>query len=155
MDLLWCTGGFNATSSPYGVWEVANYFFTSKVETSGSASRVVVLATHAFEALDMDFRQSLAICPVRPQNIHSLLLKQCLCSAVVSLPSLPNFKEMSSFEELELAEILAAFSEDSLESLEVLELLLPEEVEAEGLLEDDLEGLEGFTCLLSSDLHSQ
>ena len=111
--------------------------------------------SHAFEALDMDFRQSLAICPVRPQNIHSLLLKQCLCSAVVSLPSLPNFKEMSSFEELELVEVLAVFPEDSLESLEVLDLLLPEEVEAEGLLEDDLEGLEGFTCLLSSDLHFQ
>ena len=125
------------------------------METSGLVSGVVVLATCAFEALDIDFRQSLVICPVRPQNIHSLLMKQCLCSAAVSLPSLPNFKEMSSLEEPELVEVLAAFPEDSLKSLEVLEVLLLEEVKVEGLLEDDLKELEGFACLLSLDLHSQ
>ena len=125
------------------------------METSGLASRVAVLVIHAFKALDIDFRQSLVICPVRPQNIHSLLLKQCLCSAAVSLLSLPNFDKMSGLEELELVEILAAFPEDSLESLEAPEVLLPEEAEAEGLLEDDLEELEGFACLLSSDLCSQ
>ena len=89
---------------------------------------------------------------MRPQNIHSLLLKQCLCLAAVSLLSLPNFDEMSGLEELELVEVLAAFPEDFLESLEVPEVLLPEEMEVEGLLEDDLEELEGFACLLSSDL---
>ena len=57
--------------------------------------------------------------------------------------------------EPELVEVLAVFPEDSLESLEVPELVLPEEAEAEGLLEDDLEELEGFACLLSSDLYSQ
>ena len=73
----------------------------------------------------------------------------------MSLPSLPNFEEISSLEELELVKVLAVFPEDSLESLEVPELVLPEEAEAEDLLEDDLEELEGFACLLSSDLHSQ
>ena len=115
MDLLWCMGGFNTTSSPCGVWEVANYFFASEVKTSTLASRVVVLATCAFEALDVDFRQSLAICPVRSQNIHSLLSKQCLCLAVVSLLSLPNFDEMSGLGKPELVEVLVAFPEDSLD----------------------------------------
>ena len=132
-----------------------NYFFASKGETSGLASGVVVLAAHAFKALDVDFRQSLVICLVRPQNIHSLLSKQCLCLAAVSLPSLPNFDKMSGLKEPEVVEVLVAFPEDSLESLEALEVLLLEEVEAVGLLEDDLEELEGFACLLSSDLCSQ
>ena len=146
-------GGLNATSSLCGVWEVVNYFFASKVETSGLVSRVAVLATRAFDALDIDFK-TLAICPVRPQNIYNLLSKWCLCSVVVSLPSLPNFDEMSGLEEPELVEVLAAFPEDSL-SLEALELLLPEGAEAEGLLKDGLEELEGFACLLSLDLCSQ
>ena len=125
------------------------------MEISSLASGVVVLAARAFKALDVDFGQSLATCPARPQNIHSLLLKQCLCSAVVSLPSLPNFEEMSGLEELELAEVLVAFPEDSLKSLEVPELLLLGKAEVEGLSEDNLEELECFTCLLSLDLHSQ
>ena len=73
---------------------------------------------------------------------------------MVSLPSLPNFEEMSDLG----AEVLAVFPLDSLESLEELELFLEKE-DVEGLLEDleDVaeELLEGFTCRLTSDLHSQ
>ena len=106
------------------------------------------------DALEEDLGQSFAICPVFPQNIQSLLSKQCFCSSVVSLPSLPNFDEMSDLG----AEVLVVFPLDSLESLEEPELFLEEE-DVEGLLEDledVVEGLlEGFTWWLTSDLYSQ
>ena len=49
-----------------------------------------------FTAREVDFRQSLAMCPVRPQNIQSLLLKRCFLSSAVSLLSFPNFDVKSS-----------------------------------------------------------
>ena len=106
------------------------------------------------DALEEDLGQSFAICPVFPQNIQSLLSKQHFHSSAVSLPSLSNFDEM-----LDLGtEVLAVFPLDSLESLEEPELF-PEEEDAEGLLEDledVVEGLlEGFTWQLTSDLCSQ
>ena len=44
----------------------------------------------ALEAEEVDFGQSLAICPVRPQNMQRLLSSWCWCSCCISLPSLPN-----------------------------------------------------------------
>ena len=104
----------------------------------------------------VDFGQSLAMCPARPQNIQSLLSKRFFRSTAVSLPSFPNLVVRSGFP-LELPEVLAAFPLDSLVSLGAA---VKEEAEAEvdGLSEVDLEveGLvDGFVWRLTSDLRSQ
>ena len=90
------------------------------------------MVARPLDALEGDLRQSFAICPVFPQNIQSLLSKQCFHSSAVSLPSLPNFEKMLDFG----VEVLVDFPLDTLESLEELELFLEEEVDVEGLLED-------------------
>ena len=112
------------------------------------------MVAQPLDALEEDLGQSFAICPAFPQNIQSLLSKQCFHSSAVSLPSLPNFDEISDLG----VEVLVVFPLDSLESLEELELF-PEEEGVEGLskdLEDVVEELlEGFTCQLTSDLRSQ
>ena len=112
------------------------------------------MVAQPLDVLEEDLGQSFTICPVFPQNIQSLLSKQCFHSSVVSLPSLPNFDKMLDLG----AEVLAVFPLDLLESLEQPELF-PEEEDVEDLLEDleDVaeELLEGFTWQLTSDLHSQ
>jgi hypothetical protein len=116
------------------------------------------MAVRPLDAREVDFGQSLAMCPVRPQNMQSLLLKRCLRSMVVSLPSLPSLVVRSGLVPEELDE-LAALPLDSLESFGAA---AEEDAEAEtdivGLSEVylDVDGLaEGFVCRLSSDLRSQ
>ena len=102
------------------------------------------MVAQPLNALEEDLGQSFAICPIFPQNIQSLLSKQCFHSSVVSLPFLPNFEEMLDLE----VEVEVDFPLDFLESLEKLELF-PEENNVESLsedLEDVAERLvEGFT----------
>ena len=93
-------------------------FFVSE-ETSGLVSRVVT-AVQPLDTQEVDFRQSLVMCPARPQNIQSLLSKQFFCSTVVSLPTFPNLVVRSGLPP-ELPEELAALPLDFLVSLEVAE----------------------------------
>ena len=84
--------------------------------------------------------------------MQSLRSKRRFRSSAVSRPSLPNFDVRSDLG----AEVLAAFPLDSLESLEPLELEAEVDAEADGISGAlDVDGAEGFACLLISDLRSQ
>ena len=127
-----------------------HYFFVSE-ETSGLVSGVV--ATVQFlDAQEVDFRQSLAMCPVRPQNIQSLLSKWFFYSTAVSLPSFPSLVVRSGLPP-ELLEVFMALPLDSLVFLGAAE-----EEEAEAEVDDllgadlDMEGLaDGFVWQLTLD----
>ena len=99
----------NATFRLCGVGKVADYFFVS-TETSGLVSRAAVVA-RPFAAQEVDFGQSLVMCPARPQNIQSLLSKRCFLSLVVSLPSFPNFDIKSSLVAAAMTEGLVGLVE--------------------------------------------
>ena len=73
MDLLGGTSLVNATFQLCGVRKVADYFFVS-TETSGLISGAAMVA-QPFTAQEVDFGQSLAMCPARLQNIQSSLSK--------------------------------------------------------------------------------
>ena len=128
--------------------EVTTYFFDFK-ESSGLISGVVV-TEQLLKALEVDFRQSFTMWPPAPQNIQSLLLKQCFHSLEVSLPSLPSSNTRSGLgvEEVEM-EVFPLTLGEALKPLEFMEDVV-------GVL-SDLEGrvVEGFAWWLISDLHSQ
>ena len=68
------------------------------MEAVGLASDVVVMvvvADLALAAQEPDFRHSLALWPLPPQNIHKFCLNLHLCSSEVSLPSLLSLSESS------------------------------------------------------------
>ena len=89
-------------------------FFVSE-ETSGLVSGVVA-AVQPLDTQEVDFWQSLVMCPARLQNIQSLLSKWFFCSTAVSLPSFPNLVVRSGLPP-ELPEVLAALPLDFLVSL--------------------------------------
>ena len=116
--------------------EVTTYFFDS-VESSGLVSRVVV-AEQPLEVLEVDFGQSFAMWPPAPQNIQSLLSKQCFCSSEVSLPSLSSFDVRSGLGVEKEVEVFPLTLGEALEPPEFVEDVV-------GVL-SDLEGrvAEGF-----------
>src|SRR3979490_2803059 len=81
------TNGVNAALRECGVRRAAHYFFGSSVALAECAL--------ALEELEVDFGQSLATCPGRPQNIQRLKLKRRCRSCEVSFPSFPNLSERS------------------------------------------------------------
>ena len=90
-----CTVGNNATPTLCGVLGVAIYFF-ALVEAVSLASDIVIMVVVvnlALAALEPDFRHSLALWLLPPQNIHKFCLNLCLHSSEVSLPSLPSLSE--------------------------------------------------------------
>ena len=88
------------------------------------------------------------MCPARPQNIQSLLLKQCFLSSAVSLPSFPNFDVKSGL-------VAAATTEGLVSLVDSFESFGDAGVDVEegtGVFSEDEWG---FTCRVISDLHSQ
>ena len=69
------------------------------MEAVGLASNVVVVvvavAALTLAAREPDFRHSLALWLLLPQNIHKFCLNLCLRSSEVSLPSLPSLSKSS------------------------------------------------------------
>ena len=115
-----------------------HYLFFDFEESSGLVSGVVV-TKQPLEALKVGFRQSFAIWPPAPQNMQSLLSKQCFHSSEVSLPSLPSFDVRSGLgvEEVEV-EVFPLTLGEALEPLEFME-------DVTGVLLDLEEGaVEGF-----------
>lgn len=84
-------------------------------------------------AREVDFGQSLAMCPARPQNMQSLWSNRYFLSSAVSLPSLPNLDVRSGFATAAVTEGLAGLV-DSFESFGVE---VDAEVEA-GVLSEDV-----------------
>ena len=85
------------------------------------------------------------MCPVRPQNIQSLLLKQCFLSLAVHLPSFPSFKVKSSL----VAAVMTEGLVDLVDSFESFGDVVVDVEEGTGVF---LEVEWGFTCQLISDL---
>ena len=84
MTLLGQHTELNAILSMCGVLRIALYFFEFVMEPKsleGVAGAEVMVADCPLAAKDEGFVQSLAMCPVAPQNMHSLLFKHRFYSA--------------------------------------------------------------------------
>ena len=145
-NLLGGTILVTATFQSYKVRKVTGYFFVS-VETSSLVSRVAVVA-QPLAAQEVDIGQSLVMCPASPQNMQSLLSKQCCLSLAVSLPSFPNFDIRSG--------LVAAVMTKGLVGLAgSLKPFRDVGMDAEEGMGFFLEDVCGFTCQLILDLCSQ
>src|SRR5882724_5081851 len=84
---------FNTILGSCGVLRTAQSFFKSElVDVDFSCS---VFDALALEEAEVDFGQSLAMCPEVPQKRQSLLSRQRCLSWGVNFPSFPSFKERS------------------------------------------------------------
>ena len=106
------------------------------------------MVARPFAAREVDFGQSLAMCPVRLQNIQSLLSKRCFLSLAVSLPSFPNFDVKSGLAAAATTEGLVSLV-DFFESFGDVGV---DAAEGTGVFSEDEWG---FTCQVISDLRSQ
>ena len=106
------------------------------------------MVARPFAAREVDFGQSLAMCPARLQNIQSLFTKRCFLSSVVSLPSFPNFDVKSGLVAVATTEGLVGLV-DSFESFGDAGV---DAAEGTGVFSEDEWG---FTCRVISDVRSQ
>ena len=109
-----------------------------------------MVAEQLLEGLKVDFIQSFAMWPPAPQNMQSLLSKQCFRSSEVSLPLLSSFNmRLGLGVEEVVVEVFPLTSGEALESPEFLE-------DVAGVLSDlERRAAEGFTWQLILDLRSQ
>src|SRR5882724_2943597 len=109
-----------------------------------------VFDTLALEEAEVDFGQSLAMCPEVPQKRQSLLSRWCCLSWGVSFPSFPSFKERSGVVDFFCLE------EEPLPWVEPELLLFCLELEEPFLdLLSDLLELDSCSDLLPEDLEAQ
>ena len=107
----------------------------------------------AFEALEEDLGQSLAVCPDWPQNMQSFSLKHCWCSSLVSLLSLPRWVGIVGVAEVEDDGVDFFTWELELAELGVEDAEVVDEADLE--VDEAEEEDTGLTCLVISDLRSQ
>ena len=69
------------------------YGFFDSVLDLASEFLSMVEVEQALVVEEIALEHSLAMCPVLPQNRQRFCLKQCCCSACVSLPSFPSFEK--------------------------------------------------------------
>ena len=110
----------------------------------------------AFEALEEDLGQSLAVCPGWPQNMQSFSLKHYWHSSLVSLLSLPRWGGVvGAAEHVEVEDNGVSFFVGEVELAELgaedKKVVNEADLEAEEAEDKDT----GLTCLVISNLHSQ
>ena len=97
LTLFWQHTKLNAILSMCKVLKIALYFFEFTMQPKSLESMTgigIVMAAHPLAAKDEGLMQSLAMCPVAPQNMHSLLSKHCFHSTGSNLTSLPRTDSM-------------------------------------------------------------
>ena len=138
------------------MWSTGDWRLVSDSEGAGAEVIGATIDALAFEALEEDLGQSLAVYPGWPQNMQSFSLKHSWHSSSVSLLSLPRWVGVAEVaEHVEVEDDGVDFFVGKVElvelGVEVVEVVNEVALEVDKAEDKDT----GLTCLVISDLHSQ